>query len=106
MKKLTFIMLAMMMVSFWSCGNSDTATDSATTDSLDADTLEVSGIAIDGAMNSVIIVASTGDTLSFSYPDLAPEMRYSWTEGDSITIRFTLIDDEPVVTQLFSASQQ
>ena len=104
MKKLTFIMLAMMTVSFWSCGNCDT-TDTVT-DSLACDTLEVSGIAIDGAMNSVIIVASTGDTLSFSYPDLAPEMRYSWTEGDSITIRFTLIDDEPVVTQLFSASQQ
>lgn len=94
-------MLAMMSVSFWSCGNSDTNAEQS--DTIVTDTLEISGIAIDGAMNSVTIAASTGDTLSFSYPDLEPEKRYTWTAGDSITVKFVITDDEPTVTQLTKA---
>lgn len=104
MKKLILIMLTIMSVSLWSCGKSDTNAEQSDTIAT-TDTLEISGIAIDGAMNSVTIAASTGDTLSFSYPDLAPEKRYSWSTGDSITIKFVLIDDEPIVTELTSAAQ-
>ena len=55
------------------------------------------GIAVDGAMNSIILVAD-GDTMSFSYPDLDREAIDSWEIGDTVTVQyFATIDGDSVV---------
>ncbi|MGN0213632.1 MAG: hypothetical protein ACI4AH_02355 [Muribaculaceae bacterium] len=55
------------------------------------------GVAIDGAMNSITILSEDGDTLSFSYPDLDPSKRASWSIGDTVSIKFVEVDGEAQV---------
>ena len=55
------------------------------------------GVAIDGAMNSITIVNEHGDTLSFSYPDLEPSKRASWSIGDTVSIKYVEVDGEAQV---------
>ena len=112
-KTLIATLIGLMGIGMVSCGkagsnggdNDSTVVTVSPEAAVDSE-LTAIGVAIDGAMNSITIVNEHGDTLSFSYPDLAPEKRYSWSTGDSITIKFVLIDDEPIVTELTSAAQQ
>ena len=48
---------------------------------------EVSGVAVDGAMNSVYLKVGD-DTVEFSYPDLDGDHRDSWAINDSLTVRY------------------
>lgn len=104
MKKLSLLMVTLMLAGLWSCGNSEN--DSEATDSIVNDTISATGIVIDGAMNSVIIVPDSGDTLYFSYPELDPESRYGWSIGDTITVNYVDLDGEMVVTSLTDANAQ
>lgn len=93
-------LLALMM----SCGG--TAKSSvATQDSVKVDSnavapkmCNVSGVAIDGAMNSILLKTSEGDTLSFGYPELPPSQRIGWMIGDTVTISYVHVGGMDSVT--------
>ena len=58
---------------------------------------EVTGVAIDGAMNSVYLKVGD-DTIEFSYPDLDSEHRASWSINDTLTVRYYETADGDSVT--------
>lgn len=104
MKKLSMIMLAALAMGMWSCGNSGSKEESADStvvsvspeDAVDEEQTSI-GVAIDGAMNSITILDENGDTLNFSYPDLDPAKRVSWSIGDTVTIKYVEVDGEAQV---------
>ena len=61
--------------------------------------LVVTGVAIDGAMNSVFLKVGD-DTLQFSYPDLDSEHRASWAINDTVTVRYCVTEDGDSVTDV------
>lgn len=66
-----------------------------TQDATPADTLEqsvdsameITGVAIDGAMNSVYLKVGD-DTIEFAYPDLDANHRDSWDINDTLTVQY------------------
>lgn len=121
MKKILIPVLSIMamLTAMPSCGNADKGSGS-TTDTIDSaavaandsdSTLSVTGIALDGAMNSVFIKSlQNGDSLSFEYPDLDRKLVDSWEIGDTVTVKYvkTTIGGEPAdsVLQLINDTKQ
>ena len=91
MKYFVFAFWALFLVSFWSCtgenqqdsGKEDVICTVQEVDSV----IEVTGVAVDGAMNSVYLKIGD-DTVEFSYPDLEGENRASWAINDTLTVRY------------------
>jgi len=48
---------------------------------------QVTGVAIDGAMNSILLKVGD-DTLSFAYPELDMQHRASWSIDDTVTVKY------------------
>lgn len=65
-------------------------------------TQEVTGVAIDGAMNSVYLKVGE-DTLEFSYPDLSSENRDAWDINDTLTIKYVETQNGDSVIQVINA---
>ena len=63
----------------------------------------VTGIAIDGAMNSVFLKVGD-DTVQFNYPDLDSDHRQSWEMGDSVTIRYYVTENGDSITDVINES--
>lgn len=71
-------------------------------DTTNVDTaLEVTGVAIDGAMNSVYLKVGD-DTVEFTYPDLDSERRASWSINDTLTVRYFVTEDGDSVTDVIN----
>lgn len=68
-------------------------------------TLEVTGVAIDGAMNSISLMVD-GDTIDFNYPDLDNDHRASWDINDSVTVRYYVTNDDNIVTDVINVSEE
>ena len=64
---------------------------------------EITGVAIDGAMNSVYLKVGE-DTIEFSYPDLDSEHRASWSINDTLTVRYYETADGDSVTDVINGS--
>ena len=94
-------------LSLMSCiGQSQSASDDVDSvgqeiDSVAAAPIEVTGVAIDGAMNSVYLKLGD-DTVEFSYPDLDSEHRASWAINDTLTIRYYVTQDGDSVTDVIN----
>ena len=65
--------------------------------------LEVTGVAVDGAMNSVYLKVGE-DTIEFSYPDLDSEHRASWAINDTLTVRYFETEEGDSVTAVINES--
>ena len=92
MKKLIFVFAIMCVLPvFNSCikdTGGDVDTDSVPEDTVIVDSTQlISGVAVDGAMNSVYLKVGN-DTIEFSYPDLNSEDRDAWDINDSLTIKY------------------
>lgn len=107
MKK-SLLMAGLLAVSMMSCINDnkpsqeeqvEPAEVEQVTDSLQ----EVTGVAIDGAMNSVYLKVGE-DTIEFSYPDLDSEHRASWSINDTLTVRYYETADGDSVTDVINGS--
>jgi hypothetical protein len=104
MRNLVLVFGALFIASLFSCTgevNQDTVDD---TDSLEvvADTaLQVTGVAIDGAMNSVYLKVGD-DTVEFSYPDLDSPFRASWEIDDTLTVRYYVTENGDSVTEVIN----
>lgn len=55
------------------------------------DVKTVTGVAVDGAMNSVYLKVGD-DTLDYSFPDLESENRASWDINDTLTIKYVVTE--------------
>ena len=62
---------------------------------------EVTGVAVDGAMNSVYLKIGE-DTVEFSYPDLDGDHRDSWSINDTLTVRYYETTDGDSVTEVIN----
>lgn len=87
----------MAMLSAVSCVNGNSDNNAATTDTIDStaiapndsdSVISVTGIALDGAMNSIFIKTANGDTINFAYPDLDESKQDSWEVGDTMTVKY------------------
>ena len=90
MKKLLIAFSALVAISLMACTGKQDTDVVEVNDSTDlvADTaIQVTGVAVDGAMNSVYLKVGD-DTIEFSYPDLDSDHRASWEINDTLTVRY------------------
>ena len=89
MKKLVLAFGAMLAIAMFSCigGNENNAKDDTPEESAEQVSVQVTGVAIDGAMNSVYLKVGD-DTIEFTYPDLDSEFRDSWDINDTLTVQY------------------
>lgn len=57
----------------------------------------ITGVVLDGAMNSIFIITSNNDTLSFGYPEIDKTKVDSYMIGDTVVVNFitVTIDGHP-----------
>ena len=105
MKKLVLVLGVLFAFSMFSCisdgGQTEKSVDSDTVEVETNDPVEVTGVAIDGAMNSVFLKVGD-DTIEFSYPDLDTEQRASWEINDTHTVRYYATENGDSVTQIIN----
>lgn len=66
----------------------------------------VFGVTIDRAMNSITIIDSKGDTLTFEYPDIEDNSKlFRSNIGDSITVKFITTTYQDSVTAISRGKQ-
>lgn len=103
-KTLIVTLIGLISISIVSCGKANNESENADSTvvsvspeaSVDSEQTAI-GVAIDGAMNSITIMNEHGDTLSFSYPDLDPSKRASWSIGDTVSVKYVEVDGEAQV---------
>ena len=107
MKKLVFA-AGLLVISLTACIKDSKPSEDEQLEPADieqvTDTLqEITGVAIDGAMNSVYLKVGD-DTIEFSYPDLDGEHRASWSINDTLTVRYYETADGDSVTEVINGS--
>ena len=108
MKKLVLASAILFALSFLSCtgelqqDKQETDNDTVQTTIIDS-AMQVTGVAIDGAMNSVYLKVGD-DTVEFTYPDLDSEHKASWEIDDTITVRYYVTQNGDSVTDLINRS--
>ena len=63
--------------------------------------MQVTGVAIDGAMNSVYLKVGE-DTVEFTYPDLDADHRDSWDINDTLTVKYFVTENGDSVTNVIN----
>lgn len=105
MRNLVFVFGLLLSLSLFSCidgGKQDNEQVPAEDTIVNADTaIEITGVAIDGAMNSISLLVGD-DTVFFSYPDLDNDHRASWDINDSVTIRYYATENGDSVTDVIN----
>ena len=105
MTKLVLAFGALFAMSLFSCNHGNEGQNSNLVDSVQVDSVtdslgkEVTGIAVDGAMNSVYLKVGD-DTVVFSYPDIDSDRRASWDVGDTVTVRYYVTENGDSVTDV------
>ena len=91
MKKPVLTWIALFAIALTSCIDSGQSNqDETTVDTLEQSVdsaIQVTGVAIDGAMNSVYLKVGD-DTIEFAYPDLEASHRDSWDINDTLTVEY------------------
>lgn len=106
MKIMAIILAASVILPMISCSSSheQNDTDQVTIDTIDIEEpMQVTGVAIDGAMNSVYLKVGD-DTIEFTYPDLDSDQRAAWEIDDTLTIRYFATQNGDSVTQVINHS--
>ena len=105
MKKLLIAFGVLAAISMMSCTGEvkqDVQPAEEQTDSIEQpEVQEVTGVAVDGAMNSVYLKIGE-DTVEFSYPDLEGDHRDSWSINDTLTVRYYETTDGDSVTEVIN----
>ena len=105
MKKLLIAFGMLAAISMMSCTSEvkqDVQPVEEQTDSIEQpEVQEVTGVAVDGAMNSVYLKIGE-DTVEFSYPDLEGDHRDSWSINDTLTVRYYETTDGDSVTEVIN----
>ena len=102
MRKLVFVFGTIVALSFISCTGDSQHKIVLADSAADADTtLLVTGVAVDGAMNSVYLKVGD-DTVEFSYPDLDSDHRASWEINDTLTVHYIKTENGDSVTEVIN----
>ena len=106
MKTLIFVFAVMCALPMFTSCIKDKPADNEQTDEFidDTDTVmiqEVTGVAVDGAMNSVYLLVGN-DTVEFAYPDLDSDVRDSWDINDTLTIKYVETQSGDSVVQVIN----
>ena len=107
MKKLVLVFGVLSAISMFSCTSESQQDNLVQTDSIAQDTtvtdslIEVTGVAIDGAMNSVYLKVGD-DTIEFAYPDLEASHRDSWDINDTLTVEYYPTENGDSVTNVIN----
>ena len=105
MKNLLLVFGVLFVAMMFSCtGNTEQAVQQEDSTMIEVPTdsvIEVTGVAIDGAMNSVYLKVGD-DTVEFSYPDLESEHRASWAINDTLTVRYYETENGDSVTDVIN----
>ena len=97
MRKLVYVFAALFFLSVISCTGKaekdvpDNDSDSIVIPDTTVTAKQVTGVAIDGAMNSVYLKVGD-DTLDYSFPDLESENRALWDINDTLTIKYVVTE--------------
>ncbi len=104
MKKLLIAFGMLAAISMMSCTGEvkqDVQPEEQTDSIEQPEVQEVTGVAVDGAMNSVYLKIGE-DTVEFSYPDLEGDHRDSWSINDTLTVRYYETADGDSVTEVIN----
>jgi hypothetical protein len=104
MKKLLIAFGMLAAISMMSCTGEvkqDVQPEEQTDSIEQPEVQEVTGVAVDGAMNSVYLKIGE-DTVEFSYPDLDGDHRDSWSINDTLTVRYYETIDGDSVTEVIN----
>lgn len=104
MKKLLIAFGMLAAISMMSCTGEvkqDVQREEQTDSIEQPEVQEVTGVAVDGAMNSVYLKIGE-DTVEFSYPDLDGDHRDSWSINDTLTVRYYETTDGDSVTEVIN----
>ena len=104
MKKLLIAFGVLAAISMMSCTGEvkqDVQPEEKTDSIEQLEIQEVTGVAVDGAMNSVYLKIGE-DTVEFSYPDLEGDHRDSWSINDTLTVRYYETTDGDSVTEVIN----
>ena len=105
MKKPVLTWIALFAIALMSCtGGMQQGEGSEMVDTLaqEVDTaMQVTGVAIDGAMNSVYLKVGE-DTIEFTYPDLDANHRDSWDINDTLTVEYFETENGDSVTNVIN----
>lgn len=104
MKKLLIAFGMLAAISMMSCTGEvkqDVQPEEQTDSIEQPEVQEVTGVAVDGAMNSVYLKIGE-DTVEFSYPDLEGDYRDSWSINDTLTVRYYETADGDSVTEVIN----
>ena len=104
MKKLLIAFGMLAAISMMSCTGEvkqDVQPEEKTDSIEQPEVQEVTGVAVDGAMNSVYLKIGE-DTVEFSYPDLDGDHRDSWSINDTLTVRYYETTDGDSVTEVIN----
>ena len=110
MKKLVFVFGALFAISLFSCTQDvqkDTEQDNDTIQVEEQDTAAlkvVTGIAIDGANNSISLLVGN-DTVSFEYVDLDEDHKDSWYINDTVTVKYYVTQDRDSVVDVINEGE-
>lgn len=104
MKKLLIAFGMLAAISMMSCTGEvkqDVQPEEQTDSIEQPEVQEVTGVAVDGAMNSVYLKIGE-DTVEFSYPDLDGDHRDSWSINDTLTVRYYETTEGDSVTEVIN----
>lgn len=103
MKKSVLAFSALVAIALFSCigGTENNAKDETPEESAEQVNVQVTGVAIDGAMNSVYLKVGD-DTIEFAYPDLETEFRDSWDINDTLTVQYIMTANGDSVTAIIN----
>ena len=104
MKKLLIAFGMLAAISMMSCTGEvkqDVQPEEQTDSIEQPEVQEVTGVAVDGAMNSVYLKIGE-DTAEVSYPDLEGDHRDSWSINDTLTVRYYETTDGDSVTEVIN----
>ena len=110
MKKSVFALSAILAFAMMSCvadSQPPTESDSQASELLEQEQdsiKEVTGLAVDGAKNSVALLVGE-DTVIFDFPDLDVEHRQAWVIGDSVKVRYYVTEDGDSITDVINESE-
>ena len=104
MKKTVLALSALAAIAMMSCigeteNGEQTAAAVDTVEQAIDSTMQVTGVAIDGAMNSVYLKVGE-DTIEFTYPDLDADHRDSWDINDTLTVQYYVTENGDSVTEV------
>lgn len=107
MRKLVYVFAALFILSVISCTGKaekdvpDNDSDSIVIPDTTVTAKQVTGVAIDGAMNSVYLKVGD-DTIQFSYPELDSDHRAAWEIDDTLTVRYYVTENGDSVTEVIN----